>query len=82
MWGYPVLLFARVPGLIFLFFFGFLGNALSYIMIFWFLLVPGWGFGVSLLFFVSLRNGATNEFFIARERRGNMVCCCLGSMLG
>ena len=26
-------------------------------------------------------NGATNEFFIARKRRGNMVCCCLGSML-
>ena len=28
-----------------------------------------------------LRNGVTNEFFIAHERRGNMVCCCLGSML-
>ena len=31
--------------------------------------------------FFFLRNGATNEFFIAHERRGNMICCCLGSML-
>ena len=47
---------------------------------FWFWL----GFrGLSPCFsFVSfLRNGATNELFIAHERRGNMVCCCLGSML-
>ena len=43
----------------------------------------GLGFrGLSpFLSFVSfLRNGAPNEFFIAHERRGNMVCCCLGSM--
>ena len=50
-------------------------------------LVPsgsGLGFrGLSPFFsFVSfLRNGMPNEFFIAHERRGNMVCCCLGSML-
>ena len=32
--------------------------------------------------FVSfLRNGMPNEFFIAHERGGNIVCCCLGSML-
>ena len=44
----------------------------------------GLGFrGLSPFFsFVSfLRNGMPNEFFIAHERRGNMVCCCLGSML-
>ena len=44
----------------------------------------GLGFrALSPLFFVLffIRNGATNEFFISHERRGNMVCCCLGSML-
>ena len=44
----------------------------------------GLGFrGLSPFFsFVSfLRNGARNDFFIAHERRGNMVRCCLGSML-
>ena len=44
----------------------------------------GLGFrGLSPFFvFVSfLRNGATNEFFVVHERRGNRVCCCLGSML-
>ena len=52
-------------------------------MIFWFILVPGSVAGlVSPCSFVSfLRNTATNDFFIAHERRGNMVCCCLGSML-
>ena len=44
----------------------------------------GLGFrGLSPFFsFVSfLRIGAPDEFFFAHERRGNMVCCCLGSML-
>ena len=40
---------------------------------FWLLLVLGSG--------SFLKNGAPNEFFIAHERRGNMVCCCLGSVL-
>ena len=32
--------------------------------------------------FVSfLRNVMPNQFLIAHESRGNMVCCCLGSML-
>ena len=37
--------------------------------------------GLSTYFFSFLRNGAPNEFFIAHKRRGNLVCCCLGSML-
>ena len=44
----------------------------------------GLGFrGLSTFFsFVSfLRDGAPNEFFNPHERRGNVVCCCLGSML-
>ena len=49
-----------------------------------FLAPSGSGFrGLSPFFsFVSfLRNGAPHDVFIAHERRGNMVCCCLGSML-
>ena len=46
----------------------------------------GLGFrGLSLFFsFVSfsrMGHPMTNDFFIAHERRGKMVCCCLGSML-
>ena len=44
----------------------------------------GLGFrGLSPFFsFVSFsRMGHPMIFFIAHERRGNMVCCCLGSML-
>ena len=51
-----------------------------------FLVPSGSGFGFRALspffsFASFLRNGATTGFFIAHERRGNMVCCCLGSML-
>ena len=61
-------------------FFPFSGIRLCSIVIFWLLLVPGSGSGLSPFFsFVSFfRNGAPNEFFIAHERRGKMVCCCLG----
>ena len=44
----------------------------------------GLGFcGLSPFFsFVSFfRNGARNEFFVAHERRGNMVGSCLGSVI-
>ena len=63
----------------------FLKKRIAFIVIFWFLLVPGSGSGAclpSFLTYVSfLMNGAPNKFFIAHERRGNMVCRCLGSML-
>ena len=80
---------ARVPGLVSLLFLSFLSQEEDCvpscsIVIFWLLLVPGSGSGACLpsFSFVSfLRNGMPNEFFIAHERRGNMVCCCLGSML-
>ena len=79
-----LLVFATVLGLISLFSFcSFSGKGLCYIVIFWFLLVPGWGSVACPPSFLSFffRNGATNEFFIVHERREDMVCCCLGSML-
>ena len=46
-----------------------------------FLVPSGSGLWVPGSFVSFLRNGAPNEFFIAHEDRGNMVGCCLGSML-
>ena len=40
-----------------------------------------WGLSPFFCFVSFLRNGAPSEFFVAHERRGIMVCCCLGSML-
>ena len=77
---------ARVPGFASLLFFSFLFHRKRIAFHRDFLAASGSGLGFrglspSYSFPFLFRNGAPNEFFIVHKRRGNMVCCCLGSML-
>ena len=60
--------------------FVFSAKGLRSIMIFWFQ-VEFRGLSPFFSFISFLRNGTTEGFFIAHERRGDMVCCCLETML-